>query len=90
FILLIIKPIKAVEFALFILILQQIDGNIIGPKILGGSLGLPALWVMFAIIVGGSLFGILGMFFAVPVFSVIYVLIRDQANRTLSEKNINI
>lgn len=90
FILLIIKPIKAVEFALFILILQQIDGNIIGPKILGGSLGLPALWVMFAIIVGGSLFGILGMFFAVPVFSVIYVLIRDQANRTLSEKNIDI
>ena len=90
FILLIIRPIKAVEFGLFILILQQIDGNIIGPKILGSSLGLPSLWVMFAIIVGGSLFGVLGMFFAVPVFSVIYVLIRDRTNKTLQDKNIDI
>lgn len=90
FILLIIQPVKAVEFGVFILILQQIDGNIIGPKILGGSLGLPALWVMFAIIVGGALFGILGMFFAVPVFSVIYVLIRDKTNQTLDRKNISV
>jgi len=88
FILLIISPVKAVEFGFFILILQQIDGNIIGPKILGGSLGLPALWVMFAIIVGGAMFGILGMFFAVPVFSVIYVLCREKTKEVLARKRI--
>ena len=62
FILIFINPISAIEFSIFVLALQQVDGNIIGPKILGGSLGLPALWVMFAIIVGGGLFGVIGMF----------------------------
>jgi len=57
FILLIIAPIKGLEFAVFILILQQIDGNILGPYILGDAIGLPALWVMFAIIIGGAMFG---------------------------------
>ena len=60
-ILLFINPVSAVEFAVFILILQQIDGNILGPYILGDSMGLPTLWVMFAIILGGSMFGVLGM-----------------------------
>lgn len=86
FILLFISPIKALEFTIFVFALQQVDGNIIGPKILGDSLGLPALWVMFAIIVGGGLFGILGMFFGVPLFSVIYVLIRDGVNKKLKEE----
>ncbi len=90
FILLIISPYKAVEFGIFILILQQIDGNILGPRILGDSVGLPALWVMFAIILGGSLFGVLGMFLGVPLFSVIYVLVRDHVNNRLRSKKLRI
>lgn len=87
-ILLLIDPIKALEFMVFILILQQVDGNIIGPRILGDSLGLPTLWVMFAIIVGGAFFGILGMFLGVPIFSVIYVLMKNFIHQRLSDKNI--
>lgn len=90
FILLIISPYKAVEFGIFVLILQQIDGNILGPRILGDSVGLPALWVMFAIILGGSLFGVLGMFLGVPLFSVIYVLVRDHVNNRLRSKKLRI
>ena len=78
------------EFGIFILILQQIDGNILGPRILGDSVGLPALWVMFAIILGGSLFGVLGMFLGVPLFSVIYVLVRDHVNNRLRSKKLRI
>ena len=89
-ILLIISPLKALEFSIFIIILQQVDGNIIGPRILGDAVGLPTMWVMFAIIIGGALFGIPGMFAGVPVFSVIYVLIRDWIYRKLREKKINI
>ena len=87
FILIFINPWKALEFAVFILILQQVDGNIIGPRILGDSMGLPPLWIMFAIIVGGEFFGIVGMFFGVPVFAVLYVLIKDKVHQTLREKS---
>lgn len=89
FILIFINPFKALEFSIFVLALQQVDGNIIGPKILGGSLGLPALWVMFAIIVGGGLFGVIGMFLGVPIFSVIYVLIRDAVNNKIKGGNVS-
>lgn len=88
FILLIINPLKALEFTIFILVLQQVDGNILGPYILGDSMGLPALWVTFAIIFGGAMAGLPGMFLGVPVFSVIYVLIRDLVSSRLKEKNI--
>ncbi|MDO5110276.1 MAG: AI-2E family transporter [Erysipelotrichaceae bacterium] len=90
FILLIINPIKSLEFAVFILILQQIDGNIIGPKILGGAVGLPTLWVMFAIIAGGALFNIVGMFIGVPLFSVIYELAEERVHNNLKAKNIDV
>ena len=86
FILVFINPLKALEFAVFILILQQIDGNIIGPRILGDSMGLPALWIMFAIMVGGGFFGVPGMFFGVPFFAVVYELIKDKVHKTLKEK----
>ena len=89
FILIFINPISAIEFSIFVLALQQVDGNIIGPRILGGSLGLPALWVMFAIIVGGGLFGVIGMFLGVPLFSVIYVLIRDAVNNKIKGGNVS-
>lgn len=87
-ILLIIDPILALEFMVFILILQQIDGNIIGPHILSDAVGLPTLWVMFAIIVGGAMFGVVGMFIGIPIFSVIYTLTEDWVHRRLKEKKI--
>ena len=89
-ILLLVKPIAAIEFAAFILVLQQIDGNIVAPHILGDSLGLPALWVMFAIIVGGSLFGIVGMFLGVPLFSVIYYLVAEAVDNHIYRHRIKI
>ena len=83
FILLIISPLQALIFAVFILVLQQVDGNIIGPRIIGDSVGLSSLWIMFAIIVGGAYFGVAGMILGVPVFSVIYTLLRDFVNKRL-------
>ena len=89
-ILLLVDPFRPLEFAIFILILQQVDGNIIGPRILGGAVGLPTLYVMFAIIIGGALFGIFGMFIGVPVFSVIFVLVRDFIHQQLEKKKITV
>lgn len=86
--LLIVNPMRALDFAIFIFILQQIDGNILGPYILGDSLGLPSFWVMFAILVGGGLFGILGMFIGVPIFSVIYFLVKDIVDERLEKKRL--
>ena len=89
-ILVVIDPWAALKFLIFIFALQQFDGNILGPKILGGSLGLPTLWIMFAIIVGGALFGVPGMVISVPIFSVLYILVRDWINAILKKKQINI
>lgn len=89
-ILLLVKPFAALEFVVFILILQQIDGNVVAPHILGDSLGLPALWVMFAIITGGSLFGIVGMFLGVPLFSVIYCLVGEAVNQHMKIHRIDV
>jgi predicted PurR-regulated permease PerM len=87
-ILVMINWVKALEFLVFIIVLQQIDGNIIGPYILGDAVGLPTLWVMFAIIIGGALFGVPGMFLGVPVFAVIYILAKDAVHKNLKEKKI--
>lgn len=88
FILFIVDPLQALWFAIFVLLLQQFDGNILGPLILGNSTGLPGLWTMFAIIVGGGLFGITGMFFGVPLFAVIYTLVREWVDERLKEKQV--
>ncbi len=69
FLILLVSPLKALYFLIFVLVLQQLDGNVIGPKILGDKTGLSSLWVMIAILVGGSFFGVPGMFFGVPVFA---------------------
>ncbi len=90
FILFIVNPMYTLWFALFILVLQQIDGNIIGPLILGDSMGLPSLWIMFAIIVGGGFFGIIGMFLGVPIFAIIYVIVKEIVNQRLSKKQLEI
>lgn len=76
-------PVKAVGFAIFILVLQQVDGNIIGPKILGNTTGLSSFWVLFAILLFGGLFGFVGMLIGVPVFAVIYDTIRALVHKGL-------
>lgn len=81
-------PMKGVYFLIFILVLQQIDGNFIGPKILGNSTGLSSFWVIFAILLGGGLFGFLGMLLGVPTFAVIYYVIQIIINSRLQEKNL--
>lgn len=90
FILFMVDPIMAVWFALWILVLQQFDGNILGPYILGDSLGLPSLWSMFSIIVGGGFFGLVGMFLGVPLFSVVYIVVKTSVQKRLEEKKIQI
>lgn len=89
-ILLIIHPIYAVYFAIFVLILQQFDGNILGPLILGDKLGLPSLWILFAVVVGGGLFGVVGMFIGVPIFAVIYAAVREFLNFRLERKKMEV
>lgn len=87
-ILLLVDPWAALRFLFLILVLQQFDGNILGPRILGNSTGLSAIWVLVAIVVGGGSFGFPGMLLGVPTFAVIYTLTRDWADRRLKEKNI--
>ena len=85
--LLLSNPIKAVLFIILIVCIQQLDGNIMAPRIVGSSIGVSGVWVLFSIIVGGSLFGVPGMVAGLPTFSVIYVLVREQAHRRLLAKN---
>lgn len=90
FILMIIHPIDAVYFAVFILVLQQFDGNVLGPLILGDKLGLPSLWILFAVCVGGGVFGVIGMFIGVPVFAVLYTLLKEFFAYRLKQKNLQL
>lgn len=83
-------PLNCVYFVLFILILQQVDGNIIGPKILGNSTGLSSFWVIFAITLFGGLFGVLGMIVGVPIFAILYAAIKSYVNSALIKKNMPI
>ncbi len=82
------NPAKGLIFILFILILQQVDGNIIGPKILGESTGLSAFWVVFSILLFGGLFGIVGMLIGVPLFAVIYRIISRIVDYRLRKKGL--
>ena len=81
-------PIKGLYFLIFVLVLQQVDGNIIGPKILGDSTGLSAFWVIFAILIGGGLYGFMGMLLGVPTFAVIYYLLREAAAYILRKRKL--
>ena len=87
FLILIEDPIKALWFVLFVLVLQQLDGNIIGPAILGDRTGVSSFWVLFSIILFGSLWGIVGMVIAVPLFAVIYDTIKKLVRRGLHKKS---
>lgn len=81
-----INPIKALIFIIFILILQQIEGNLIYPKVVGKSIGLPGMWVLFAITVGGGFFGIIGMLLGVPAISVLYTLVKESTNERIEKQ----
>lgn len=76
-----VSPLKALLFLVFILVLQQLEGNLIYPKVVGNSLGLPALWVLAAVTVGGALAGVLGMLLGVPIAAAAYQLIREDLHR---------
>ena len=80
FLILIDDPILAVWFVLMFLVLQQLEGNLIYPKVVGNSVGLPSMWVLMAVSLGGSLFGVAGMLFFIPLFSTFYVLLRESVN----------
>ena len=88
-ILLLQDPYQALWFLAAVLILQQIEGSILSPVILGDSMGLPGIWVFFAIIVGGGYFGVAGMFLGVPIFAVIYLLIQRSMDIRLAENEAN-
>ncbi len=90
FILLIIHPLYALYFAIFILLLQQFDGNILGPLILGDRLGIPSLFILFSVCIGGGLFGIIGMFIGVPVFTVFYLVVKEIVNYLLDKKKLDV
>ncbi len=77
FLIVFVSPIKALTFLIFLLILQQVEGNLIYPKVVGKSVGLPGLWVLAAVTIGGGAFGVMGMLLGVPICSVIYVLVQD-------------
>lgn len=86
--LLLISPVTALQFAVWILVLQQVDGNIIGPKILGQTTGLPSFWVLFSILLFGGLFGIVGMIIAVPTWAIIYRTISRLSEHFLKKKGL--
>ncbi len=88
-ILLFVSPMYCLQFLIWILILQQVDGNIIGPKILGQTTGLPSFWVLFSILLFGGLFGIVGMIIGVPTFAIIYRFINRLTNQSLSRKMLS-
>lgn len=85
---LMVDPLQALYFVILILVIQQFDGNILGPKILGDSTGLSGFWVIFAITIFSGLFGVLGMIVGVPIFAVIYAAIKSVVNRLLRKKDL--
>ena len=88
FIILMVDPVKCVIFIVFVILLQQLDGNFIGPKILGSTVGISGFWVMFSIILGAGLFGFWGMVLGVPVFVVIYTFINESIERKLRRSQL--
>lgn len=88
FFILVDNPLQAVWFIVMFLVLQQIEGNLIYPKVVGDSIGLPGMWVLVAVSVGGELFGVAGMFLMIPLVSVVYTLLREYTNARLKAKGI--
>ena len=89
FFILVNDPIQALIFVVMFLVIQQIEGNLIYPKVVGNSIGLPGMWVLVAVSVGGDLMGVAGMLVMIPVTSVIYTLLREITNKRLTRRNIS-
>ncbi len=83
-----VDPIKALIFIIFIIVLQQVEGNLIYPHVVGKNMGLPSIWVLVAITIGGGLFGIMGMIVGLPIVSIIYAITQENTNKKLQEKNL--
>jgi len=83
---LMVSPLKAVGFVILFLVLQQLEGNLIYPKVVGNSVGLPAIWVLVAVSVGGSMFGVVGMLVFIPLMSTLYTLLKENVNIRLKRK----
>ena len=90
FLILMVAPMKAVIFVIMFLVLQQIEGNLIYPRVVGGSVGLPSIWVLAAVSIGGSLMGVVGMLVFIPIVSVIYTLLRNDVYGQLAKKGLRI
>ena len=87
-IILCVSPIKALWFIGIILVIQQIDGNIIGPKILGDSIGISAFWILFSLLIFAKFLGLIGMIIGVPIFAIIYSIIKENVERKLKAKGL--
>jgi len=83
-----VSPVKALWFLLIIFVIQQLDGNIIGPKILGDSIGISAFWILFSLLVAGKVLGLVGMIIGVPLFAIIYSVIKDIVEAKLRKKGL--
>ena len=90
FLILMVSPMKALVFVIMFLILQQIEGNLIYPHVVGNSVGLPSIWVLAAVSIGGSLMGVVGMLTFIPLTSVVYTLFREFVYKRLGEKKISV
>ena len=90
FLILLLNPIQAIWFVVLFLVLQQFEGNVIYPKVVGGSVGLPAMWVLVAVTLGGSTMGVVGMLVNIPLFSVLYSLFREAVKNRLKQKQVPI
>ena len=88
FMILTVDPMQALIFIIFLVVLQQLEGDLIYPRVVGSSVGLPSIWVLFAVTVGGGLWGITGMLFSVPVLSVVYALIKGHVNKSVTKPKI--
>ena len=86
FLIAVVNPMRALGFLIMFLILQQIEGNLIYPHVVGGSIGLPSIWVLAAVTVGGKLYGIVGMIFFIPICSVLYTLLKENVRYRLRKK----
>ena len=90
FLILMISPVKAIIFVVFIIVLQQLEGNLIYPKVVGKSIGLPGMWVLFSVTIGASVAGIWGMLVATPLFSVLYSIFSKIINDRINKNKVAI
>ncbi len=85
----VIDPMLALWFLIVFIILQQIEGNLIYPFVVGNKIGIPSMWVLMAVTIGGSLMGITGILIFIPLFSVVYTLLKEKSNKRLKLKKVS-